>query len=113
MKLFVSTRPKAMRWYWVIPLPKAQKNRFRRLGFVLTRLLTSSSCPLLFQAVRCFARGILDVACRLMQVTLCLVGLAFLLQFLIAADLASTFLYSSFGFVGGAFNAKLRHVSGW
>jgi hypothetical protein len=54
MKLFVSTRPKAMRWYWVIPFPKAQKNRFRRLGFCpysasyFFKLSAAfSSCPLL------------------------------------------------------------------
>jgi hypothetical protein len=39
-----------------------------------------------------------------MQVTLCLVGFAFVLQFLIAADLASALLYGSFGFVRGSFN---------
>lgn len=79
--------------------PKAEKKTAVSGGRVQSPLDIS-----LLQAVRCFARSVLDVACRLMQVTLCLVGFSFVFQFLIAAELASSLFYGSFGFVRGAFN---------
>ena len=44
-----------------------------------------------------------------MQIPFCLVGFTFVLEFLIAADLASTLLYGPFGLLSGSFHVFPIH----
>jgi hypothetical protein len=61
--------------------------------------LKSVSRYLLLQAVSGITRGIFDVASCLMHLTLGLVGLTFVFEFLVAGELTSALLYRSFGLI--------------
>lgn len=61
---------------------------------------------LLLKALGGIARGIFDVASRLVHVTFCLIGLAFAFHFLVAGELTSTLFYGALGFVRSSFTCS-------
>jgi hypothetical protein len=81
-----------------------ETNYLRGFEFSSTGSIHSA---LTFEAIGGIARGIFDVASRLVRATFCLVGFAF--HFLVAGELASALFYGALGFVCGSLHVLAIH----